>query len=946
MGRLWSLKEFNKNTNKQQELEKSFLKIFNHTFQFIGLLDLEGNLLAANATALNLVGVKEEDVLGKPFWETAWWNHSPQHQSQLKAGIKAAAQGQIVRFETSHFDKNNHQIEVDFSLKPIQDETGKIIGLIPEGRDITEIKKTQKQLDENKAELQAIFDVLPDLFFRMDGNGIILEYRASSEFELYVSPDIFLGKSMIDILPHTVAQKWQKAIDKVLKSRTLVSLEYSLSMAGGEEYYEARLVPFSQEQVVAIVRNISESRRSEIALKKSKTFLQTIIDYLPVALFVKDGKPEKFGQILLVNKTCEDIFGLVASEVITKNVHDLFPLEQAKFYEQKDREAFSKRELIEIPEETINIDNKGKIIAHTIKIPLYDEHQEPEYLICITEDITQRKKAELNLKKINVLLQGISSAQSQFINNTDPTILFNDLLENFLNLTESEYGFMGEILYTDQEQAYVEETYIKLRGKSSLKTQGLTDITWDEETRKFSAQNAPQDMEFHNLKSLFGAVITTGKAVIVNNPATDSKPGALPQGYAPLNTFLGLPFYQNNHLAGIMGLANRKNGYDQDLIDYLQPFLTTCANLIRAYRNESIRREAEKQREASENKLQALLKYSTDVVSIFDRQGRLMYHSPAGEQIYGFSMEEMQQQRTFNLIHPEDRTRVGKTFSKLLKEPEKIITVEYRYQTKQGNYIWMETVASNQLDNPEIKGIVANSREITQRKQVETALRDSETKFRQLAENIHEVFWIIDISMTDRTYYKSLYVSPAYEEVWGYTPEEMYKHPMQWLEAIHPEDRVLIEKDLSQKLIQGRFNHEYRIIRPDGTLRWIRDRGFPVQNHSGEFVRITGLAEDITQQKATEEEIKRLNEALRQQNYYLEQKVAQRTQELELLLNTLPDFVFVVERYTMKLLFCNQVFAEGSGFSDRNQVQGKTIFDCFSPEVADYFAQQNEQVFN
>ena len=192
--------------------------------------------------------------------------------------------------------------------------------------------------------------------------------------------------------------------------------------------------------------------------------------------------------------------------------------------------------------------------------------------ICIMEEITQRKKAELNLKKSNALLKGISLAQSQFITNTDPKILFNDLLENFLNLTESEYGFMGEILYTDQEQAYVEETYIKLRGKSSLKTQGLTDITWDEETRKFSAQNAPQDMEFHNLNTLFGAVITTGKAVIANNPATDPRRGGLPQGHPPLNAFLGLPFYQNNQLAGMVGIANRKNGYDQHLIDYLQPF--------------------------------------------------------------------------------------------------------------------------------------------------------------------------------------------------------------------------------------------------------------------------------------------------------------------------------------------------------------------------------------
>ena len=513
-------------------------------------------------------------------------------------------------------------------------------------------------------------------------------------------------------------------------------------------------------------------------------------------------------------------------------------------------------------------------------------------------------------------------------------------------MTESEYGFIGEILYSDQGEAYLEEVHMKLRGKPYLKTHALTNIAWNEETKKFYDENAPKGMEFYNLNTLFGAVMTTGKPVMANNPATDPRSGGLPKGHPLLNAFLGLPFYHNNQLIGMVGIANRKNGYHQDLIDYLQPFLTTCSNLIRAYRNEYISQEAEKAREASGNKLHALLQHSADIVSIFDREGQLIYNSPSGRKIHGFSLEEMQQQRTFYLIHPEDRTRVGKTFSKLLGEPEKTITVQYRYQTKQGNYIWMETVASNQLNNPEITGIVANSRDISPRKQAEAALRESEERFRQLAENIREVFWITDISKTDPTYYKCLYVSPAYQGIWGYNPEELSENPMQWIEAIHPEDRPPIEANFLKELLNSRFDRQYRIIRPDGTIRWIRDRGFTVDNQSGDIIRVTGLAEDITELKQTEAEIKRLNEALRQQNRDLEEIVAQRTEELEMLLNTLPDFVFVVERHTMKLLFCNQVFAEGIGFSHRKEIEGQTIFDCFPPEVANYFAQQNQQVFN
>ncbi|MDJ0844542.1 PAS domain S-box protein [Crocosphaera sp.] len=943
---LWQYYNFKKIRNqleeeiiKRKNTDNKFQAIFNQTFQFIGLLDLEGKLLEANESSLNCVGVQAKDVIGQPFWETPWWSHSSNCQSQLKTAIKEAKEGKIIRFETLHFDKNKNKVYVDFSLKPVKNEVGEIIFLIPEGRDITSLKKTEKKFQKNQQELEAIFDILPDLFFRMKANSLILEYRGSPNSDLYVPPEVFLGKPMLEMLPSPVNKKWEKAISDVLKLNRVVSLKYSLPVAKGEEYYEARFVPFAEEEIITIVRNITQTQKAELELKKSKQFLQTIVDYLPIALFVKDGRADKFGQLLLVNKYCEELFGLDSSQVIGKTGYDLFPLEQARFYEKKDQQAFKKAVPEYIPEEIIDSYNKGRRTLRTVKVPLYDEQNNPEYLVCITEDITKEKKAERQLKKSYKLLQTISLAQSQFIADALPTILFNDLLENLLNLTESEYGFIGEILHNDQGQPYLEETHMKVRGNPYLKTHALTNIAWNEQTRKFYDKNAPHGMEFHNLKTLFGAVITTGKPVIANDPNHDPRRGGLPEGHPSLDAFLGLPFYHTNKLVGMVGIANRQGGYDQDLIDYLQPFLTTCANLIKGYRNERNRQQAEQEKEASENKLKALLTYSSDIVSIFDREGQLIYNSPAAEKIHGFSMEEMQQLHTFYLIHPDDRTRVGKIFSTLLYNPQKTITVQYRYQTKSKDYIWMETVASNQLDNPNIKGIVANSRDIRERKQAEEALRESEAKFRQLTENIHEVFWMLDLSKTDPSYQKSLYVSPAYQEVWGYNPEDIYENPQQWMEAIHPDDRQRIEQEFSQKLLEGEFDYQYRIIRPDGTLRWIRDRGFPVKNHTGEFVRVTGLAEDITEQKQREEEIKRLNQQL-------EERVAQRTAELEMLLNTLPDFVFVVERNTMKLLFCNQLFAQGIGFDHRQQVEGKTIFECFPAEMAAYFMRQNQQVFN
>lgn len=126
--------------------EQKLSALFNHTFQFIGLLDPDGTVLRINETALKFVGITEEDVLGKPFWETPWWTHSQKLQEKLRRTIKEAKQGQLVRFEATHTDASGESIFIDFSLTPMIDDTGKVILIIPEGREITALKKTEEKL--------------------------------------------------------------------------------------------------------------------------------------------------------------------------------------------------------------------------------------------------------------------------------------------------------------------------------------------------------------------------------------------------------------------------------------------------------------------------------------------------------------------------------------------------------------------------------------------------------------------------------------------------------------------------------------------------------------------------------------------------------------------------------------------------------------------------------
>ena len=121
----------------------------------------------------------------------------------------------------------------------------------------------------------------------------------------------------------------------------------------------------------------------------------------------------------------------------------------------------------------------------------------------------------------------------------------------------------------------------------------------------------------------------------------------------------------------------------------------------------------------SEEKFRALTLHSGDIISLLDAQGRLLYNSPAAERISGFPPEALQGVDTFTLIHPEDQAAVGQVFQRLLAAPGLVVTVQYRYRTRAGGWTWMEAVASNHLDDPEVRGVVATSRDITARKRAE-----------------------------------------------------------------------------------------------------------------------------------------------------------------------------------------------------------------------------------
>jgi two-component system, cell cycle sensor histidine kinase and response regulator CckA len=200
-------------------------------------------------------------------------------------------------------------------------------------------------------------------------------------------------------------------------------------------------------------------------------------------------------------------------------------------------------------------------------------------------------------------------------------------------------------------------------------------------------------------------------------------------------------------------------------------------------------------------------------------------------------------------LHPEDRTRTMTRFRRSLESGNRF-ECEYRLKRWDGVYRWfLSRGVAHRNREGQIVRWVGTCTDIDDLKQALTALRESEGRFRDIAENISEVFWLANAKND------VIYVSPAYENIWGMSCESCYSPDRNFLTAVHKEDKQRVVAALAEKNT-GRFDVEYRIVRPDGEIRWIHDRAFPVLDDKGEVIRVAGIAEDITARRLLEQDVR------------------------------------------------------------------------------------------
>ncbi|MCB1193228.1 MAG: PAS domain S-box protein [Leptospiraceae bacterium] len=476
----------------------------------------------------------------------------------------------------------------EFIYNPVYEDK-QITGVCLSAINVHDRKRSELALRKSEARNRALLDAIPDLMFRIRSDGVFLDYKSSNQDLLSVSPKFIIGNAIYNAFSQEISQEVTYFVHKAIQTNELQSYEYSLVANNNQKDFEARIVKSGEDEVITIIRDVTERKKAEASLRLLEAAISASIDGLIIADATKRDLP-----LIYVNKGFETLTGYTAEESLGKNCRFL----RGNDHKQKGRNEIKQALNAGRECRTLfrNYRKNGEMFWNELTIyPVKDSKGKLISYAGVQRDVTSRIEAEASLRKNNMLLNAMTNAQLKYISQIDTEAIFENLLESLLTLTESKYGFIGEIMYKN-EQPY-------------LKIHAIINVVHNSRGIRYE-KHISQNIEFHNLTNILAYVLSNWKPIISNqysNYIEQELPGFTP----PLYSFLGLPFFSEGQLVGMVGTANRKEGYDENLIQYLQPFLLTCATTIKANRKDMQRRQAEQKLKDLNEELEHRVKQRT-----------------------------------------------------------------------------------------------------------------------------------------------------------------------------------------------------------------------------------------------------------------------------------------------------------------------------------------------
>ncbi|MDP9362893.1 MAG: PAS domain S-box protein, partial [Chloroflexota bacterium] len=338
-----------------------------------------------------------------------------------------------------------------------------------------------------------------------------------------------------------------------------------------------------------------------------------------------------------------------------------------------------------------------------------------------------------------------------------------------------------------------------------------------------------------------GRIAAERRPHLTNDVATDPQTGdrewAAREGMV---AFAGYPLLVEDRLVGVVALFAR-HPLPDDALEALAAVADAIAQGVERKRTEAALRR-------SEGRFRALVEHASDLVSVFDRDGVCTYASPAWERVLGYRPEELLGRHAAEVDHPDDAHLTRRFFADLARRPGAVDRFEVRVLHRDGSIRWLEVVAANRLDDPAVGGIVVTSRDVTERKAAEAALREAEARYRTLVEQVPGVIYVEALAGGANPY-----ISPQVEALLGYRPEEVTGDPQLWMSRVHPDDHRRVAEEVQRTDATGDpYRMEYRMVARDGRVVWVHNEAALVHDEAGRPRFWHGLVMDVTDRKAVE----------------------------------------------------------------------------------------------
>jgi len=584
------------------EREQFLRAILQTTADGFWVVDGQGRIVDANDASCAMMGCSRDELIGMDVSDIDA-NESP---ADTAAHIERVMSKGSEVFESRHRRKDGSLFPVEVSTTFLKERDGIMVCFC---RDITVRKQAEAALKESEAMWRNILVRIPQIGISLDAQGrIIFANKHFLELTGWDAEAVNGRDWFTDFIPEAVRKQVRAVFDRAMQAEDgllLSNFENEILTRTGElrsvawsnvVTHDARGAPIG---VTCLGVDLTERKAAEERNKYQLGLIASLLSSIPDIVFYKDTD----GVYLGCNAEFARHLGLATDEIVGKTDHDLYSQAEADAFCDNDRRMLAQG----VPrrnEEWVEYPDGRRVLLDTLKAPLLATDGKIIGLVGISRDITDRNRAEEELQRTTRLLDSVREAQSLYIAQGDPHPVFEALLQGLLTMTDSEFGFLDEVLHDADGSRY----------KLSL---ALSNITWDQDSRKLYEQLRARNLEFRNLDNLAGLPARIEEPIIANDTPADPRSGGLPGGHPAIRSFMGLPVRSGGEIIGVVGVANRIDGYDEEMARFLEPYLNACAGIIQAFRLKTSESEAvaalRESEEQVRRKLQAVLDPEGDI---------------------------------------------------------------------------------------------------------------------------------------------------------------------------------------------------------------------------------------------------------------------------------------------------------------------------------------------